>query len=330
MKPYRYIFGPVPSRRLGRSLGIDLTPHKTCSFDCVFCQLGRTTQKTIRQKAYVPTDAVLDELKVWLAEEGHADYVTLSGSGEPTLHTGFGKILDFLRSQTLPSVLLTNGSLLEQPGVRRDAARADIVKISLSAWNQQSYEWINRPHRNLSFTGLVEGLKSFRKDFTGQLWLETFLLFGMNSWSADVAKIAQIAREIHPDRIQLNTVVRPAAEEFAAALSREAMQALCPLFDPPAEVIAEFQASDSKHVQVTEEMVLALLQRRPCTIHQIAEVFHLHRNEVAKYLGRLVRAHALQTVRENTDIYYSAVPLPEKSIKGDRGISIPTTPVPAG
>ena len=108
---YRYLFGPVPSRRFGRSLGIDLTPHKTCSLDCVFCQLGRTPQKTLERKAYVPTADVIAEIDHWLQTDGHADYLTLSGSGEPTLHAEFGRVLAFLHDQPIPSVLLTNGTL---------------------------------------------------------------------------------------------------------------------------------------------------------------------------------------------------------------------------
>ena len=152
MGDYKYLFGPVPSRRLGRSLGVDLTPHKTCSLDCVFCQLGRTTEKTIARQEYVPTDKVLAELAEWLDRDGQADYITLSGSGEPTLHSGFGKVLEFIRSKSvIPAVLLTNGTMLQLPEVREAAACANVVKISLSAWNQASYEWVNRPHNQLRF-----------------------------------------------------------------------------------------------------------------------------------------------------------------------------------
>ena len=307
MSPYRYLFGPVPSRRFGRSLGIDLTPLKTCSFDCVFCQLGRTQTKTIHRDAYVPVDDVLAELDNWLAAGGQADYITLSGSGEPTLHTGFGHVLSFIKKAGKPSVLLTNGSLLDLPEVRRDAALADIVKVSLSAWDQHAFEWINRPHKAVTFSGLVKGQKEFRTLFEGQLWMEVFLLFGMNARPADVSKIAAIAKEIQPDRVQLNTVARPPAEEFAAALSAERMQALCPLFTPPAEIIAGFQTPRNKAIEVTGETILAMLRRRPCTLDQIACAFNLHVNEASKYLGKLIQTHTVHTVRENSEIYYSAV-----------------------
>ena len=155
MGEYKYLFGPVPSRRFGRSLGVDLTPYKTCSLDCVFCQLGRTTKKTVTRQEYVPTDSVLAELVEWLKRDSQADYITLSGSGEPTLHSRFGDVLEFIRSKTtIPAVLLTNGTMLQFRQVREAAACANVVKVSLSAWDQASYGWVNRPHKQLQFDQL--------------------------------------------------------------------------------------------------------------------------------------------------------------------------------
>jgi wyosine [tRNA(Phe)-imidazoG37] synthetase (radical SAM superfamily) len=304
---YRYLFGPVPSRRFGRSLGIDLTPHKTCCFDCVFCQLGRTHTKTIIREEYVPTDAVLIELARWLRSGGEADFMTLSGGGEPTLHSRFGEVLEFIRSRgTIPSVLLTNGALLHLPKVRAAASHADIVKISLSAWDQASFEWVNRPHRQLSFDKMIEGQKTFRAQFDGQMWIEVFLVRGMNSSPEDVTKIAALAREIAPDRIQLNTAVRPPAEEFVTALPNEQMAALIHLFQPPAEIIADFSTSRSKPMQTNATAILAMLKRRPCTAQQIAEGFGLHFNEVSKYLGSLTTEKKIRAERKKDVVYYRA------------------------
>ena len=133
----KHLFGPVPSRRFGRSLGVDLIPFKTCGFDCIFCQLGHTTRKTLKRKEYVPVDQVIEELADWLKTEGQADYITLGGSGEPTLNSEFGRVIDFVRNATtIPVALLTNGSLLSNPEVRVQAAQANVVKVSLSAWDQ--------------------------------------------------------------------------------------------------------------------------------------------------------------------------------------------------
>jgi len=306
-KRYRYLFGPVPSRRFGRSLGVDLTPHKTCSLDCVFCQLGRTTTKTIARKAYVPVDGVLVEIEKWLKTHGQADYITLSGTGEPTLHSQFGEVLKFIHAHsTIPTVLLTNGTLLHLPEVRDAARYADIVKVSLSAWDQNSFGWVNRPHPKLSFDRLVEGQKTFRAQFEGQIWMEVFLVGGMNSMPSDVQKIAAWARKIAPDRIQLNTAVRPPSEDFAAALTKEQLSPLTPLFEPPAEMIADFRGG-SKKVQGNANAILAMLQRRPCTSAQIENAFSMHVNEVAKYLGSLLHSKQIRAENRNHDVFYVAV-----------------------
>lgn len=307
MEKYKYLFGPVPSRRFGRSLGVDLTPYKTCSLDCVFCQLGRTTAKTVARQEYVPTDSVLAELEQWLERDGQADYITLSGSGEPTLHSGFGKVLEFIRSKTvIPAVLLTNGTLLQLPEVREAAACANVVKVSLSAWNQASYEWVNRPHPQLEFDQLVTGQENFRAQYKGQLWMEVFLVAGINSLPADVRKIAEHAKAIGPDRIQLNTAVRPPAEDYAAALSEEGMRGLPLLFEPQAEIIYEFKAVQNKPIKANQATILSMLQRRPCTAQQIADIFGMHLNEVSKYLGRLMRTDQIRAERKKHNVYYAA------------------------
>jgi len=307
MQTYRYLFGPVPSRRFGRSLGVDLTPRKTCTLDCVFCQLGRTTDKTMTRKAYVSMEAVLAELGVWIKENGKADYITLSGSGEPTLHSGFGEVLQFIRSHSsIPTVLLTNGTLLHLSEVQEAACHAHIVKVSLSAWNQASFGWVHRPHPGLSFDRVIEGQKAFRARFKGQMWLEVFLVAGMNSLPSDVAKIAALAKEIRPERIHLNTAVRPPSEDFVVPVSRERLESLTSLFCPKAEVIAEFEAKQRVEVQAAQEEIYSMLQRRPCTAQDIAETFSMHPNELSKYLGKLLRDKRIRAQVRNTLLYYVA------------------------
>jgi wyosine [tRNA(Phe)-imidazoG37] synthetase (radical SAM superfamily) len=302
---YKHLFGPVPSRRLGRSLGVDLTPFKTCSFDCIFCQLGRTTRKTLKRKEYVPVDRVIEELDDWLKSEDNADYITLSGSGEPTLNSEFGRVIEFVRNATtIPVVLLTNGSLLSDPEVRAQAARANVVKLSLSAWDQFSLDHINRPYSRITFKSLIEGQWLFRKEFKGEIWMEVFLVWGTNTTAKDVSKIAELVKAIGPDKVQLNTAVRPPCEEYAYMVPADQMRVLARLFDPPAEVIAEYSNDASAKVHANELEVLDMLQRRPCTLDQICRVFGLHRNEASKYLGKLTRTGQAQAQRRNGDVYY--------------------------
>ncbi len=305
-KKYKYIFGPVPSRRFGRSLGIDLLPYKTCSLDCVFCQLGRTPKKEFTRRGYAPIDDVLSEIKEWLDTDGEADCLTLAGSGEPTLHSDFGRILDFLSETDILAVLLTNGTLLHLPEVREQAAKADIVKASLSAWDQHSFERINRPHDQLKFDQFLRGLKDFRNQYKGKFWLEVFLVPGINSEFDDVKKIAALAKEIGPEKVQLNTAVRPPAEEFVAPVQKQSLETLTHLFKPAADIIAEFSSKQIKSPSISLESILAMLHRRPCTANQIACVYGIHINEVSKILGELVKNNSIHIYRKDNDIYYTA------------------------
>lgn len=305
---YRYLFGPVPSRRFGRSLGVDLTPYKTCTQDCVFCQLGKTTDLTVSRMEYAPVDEVTGELNRWLTSGGQADYITLSGSGEPTLNSCFHKVIQYARENSeIKTVLLTNGSLLNIPEVRSGASRAHVVKVSLSAWDQRSYIWVNRPHPSIYFKQYIDGLKRFRDQFHGELWMEVFLVWGMNSTISDVTKIAVLAEQIVPDRIQLNTAVRPPSEDFVEPVPRDNIAVLCDLFRPTAEVIADFNIIKDIKIQTNRETILSMLKRRPCTAKQIAGAFGMHLNEALKYLGDLTGKKQVSEKRKNGELYYFAV-----------------------
>lgn len=306
MKKYKHLFGPVPSRRFGRSLGVDLTPYKTCSFDCVFCQLGRTTIKTMDRKEYVSVQEVIEELGEWIKSSGEADCITLAGSGEPTLHSRFGEVIDFVRtSSSIPVVLLTNGSMLGSADVRAAASNANIVKVSLSAGDQDLFEYINRPHSEVTLKGLVDGIRIFRDGFVGELWLEVFVIWGVNSTPKDISRIAELAKTFKPDRIQLNTAVRPSAESFVHPMSKQKLEDLSTCFDPPAEVIAEFSLDYMPSATANEDTVLSMLQRRPCTTKEISEVLGLHINEVSKYIGKLERTNRIQTKPIGHKVYYT-------------------------
>ena len=313
MSRYHHIFGPVPSRRFGRSLGVDLTPLKTCTLDCVFCQLGHTSRKTLERKEYVPMEEVKSELAHWHKEGGKSDYVTLSGSGEPTLHSGFGEILKFIKKEIpIPAVLLSNGSLFWMPEVRDAACPADIVKLSLSAWDSPSFRRINVPHKDLQFRQCMAGYRAFRRIFSGKLWLEVFVVEGVNSRAEDMMKIAQIAETIMPDEIHLNTVVRPPAGKGVLPASRANMEELAELFNPRATIIAGFPARCGVNVQANEESILNMLRRRPCTARQIADAFDMHANEVSKYTGDLVRARRIHVVWSDGELYFGVCPSEEK------------------
>lgn len=303
----KHLFGPVPSRRFGRSLGVDLTPFKTCSLDCIFCQLGHTTNKTLERREYVPVEKLKRELLAWIHGGGTADYITLAGSGEPTLHSGFGELIDFIHANSdIPVALLTNGTTLYSQEVRKSAAKADVVKVTLSAYDQESFARIHRPCEKATFSRLVNGACAFRMDFKKNLWIEVFLLAGFNSSPEDVRRIAEFVRQVKPDKIHLNTSVRPPSESIAVPLAEGKMSELSRLFEPPAEVVAEFR-SDCPIIEVKEIDVIEMLRRRPCTAVQIAEAFDMHPNEVSKYVSNLLHKKLICAEGRGVGAFYKAV-----------------------
>ena len=303
---YKYLFGPVPSRRLGRSLGIDVTPFKTCSFDCVFCQCGCTTEFITDRGEFVPFDEVCAEIEQWLADDGHAETITFAGSGEPTLYSRLGDLISFIKEKTdIPVIVLTNGTLLHRSEVREEAARADIVKVSLSAWDEHTYKKINRPAPGLTFEMLVIGGRDFRAEFSGQLWLEVFLIDGVNAERGQVEEIAAIAREIAPDRIHLNTAVRPPAEATVRPVAREKLEALCDCFTPRAEVIATFEAAPAEVTgELNADSLVCLIHRHPATAAQLAALAGADAEAVRAALAPLVEEGSLQIEERDGEMWY--------------------------
>jgi wyosine [tRNA(Phe)-imidazoG37] synthetase (radical SAM superfamily) len=299
-----HVFGPVPSRRLGRSLGVDLVPFKVCSYDCIYCQLGRTTCQTIERKEWVPIDAVLAELKRKLGSR--PDYITLSGSGEPTLHSRLGEIIQRIRALTpVPVAVLTNGSLLWLPEVREQVALADVVLPSLDAADPERFQFINRPHAAITFERLLEGLVAFRREFSGKYWLEVMLLDGYTTLPIQVRQLAEWVGRIRPDKVQLNTAVRPPAEEYAMAVPDERLRQVARAFKPRAEVIAEYHVRPARaELPASAEAILALLRRRPCTEADVANGLTLRPIEAAKYLAVLKAAGQVAIQRHGDLVYY--------------------------
>jgi wyosine [tRNA(Phe)-imidazoG37] synthetase (radical SAM superfamily) len=274
----QYLYGPVPSRRLGLSLGVDIVPFKTCTLDCIYCQLGKTTCKTLERKEYVPVDDVLAELKRLLDAGLQADHITIGGSGEPTLHSGLGRLIEGIKKITsIPVALLTNGTLFYLPEVRADCVAADVILPSLDAGDQQTFDTVNRPHREITFDRLVEGLCALKNEYPGQIWLEVFCIDRFNTDSIQLAKIASAIKKIRPDKVHLNTAVRPTAEQGVEKIAPDKLQAIARQLATNCEVIADF-ASSSHCQKVTDNVpqtLLSMLKRRPCSLNDICSALGL-------------------------------------------------------
>lgn len=309
-KGFRHIYGPVPSRRLGRSLGIDLVPFKTCTYDCIYCQLGRTTDKTVERREYVPVGAILEELDQKLAEGDVPDYISLAGSGEPTLHSGIGDLIQSIKAMTpIPVAVITNGSLLWKPDVAESLMAADLVIPSLDAGDERMFRYVNRPHREIDFKRMVKGLAHFTGLFTGSVWLEVFLLAGLTGIPSEVEKIAKLVKRIRPMKIQLNTVSRPPAEEIAGAVALERMRELCAMFPGGAEVVYQGSQGVQEDVNadgVSNEDILAIIARRPCTAEDVATGLGKHPLSMLKRLEKLVAEGRARRVLTDGKQFYTA------------------------
>lgn len=299
-----HVFGPVPSRRLGRSLGVDLVPFKTCTYDCVYCQLGRTTNRSMERKEWFPLGDIISEVKNKLSSK--PDYITLSGSGEPTLYSRLGELIEGIRSMTdIPVAVLTNGSLLWDREVRRQLASAQLVVPSLDAGDDPMFRKVNRPHPDIAFERMFEGLVDFRYEFSGALWLEVFILGGYTSVRDEAMKLADLAKKIAPDRVQLNTVTRPPAEDFAVEVPKAGMDEIAAFFEPPAEVIADYRKKSAPdEFTATRESVLQTIQRRPCSVEDIAGGLGIHRHEAIKHIEELLARKLIEKTTSGGTVYY--------------------------
>ncbi|NTV33462.1 MAG: radical SAM protein [Deltaproteobacteria bacterium] len=302
----KYLFGPVPSRRLGLSLGVDLIPPKTCSYDCLYCQIGKTTCKAIEPSAYVPVEAVIAELDETLAKV-QPDYVTFSGSGEPTLHVGLGRLIAYVKERTAAKVaVLTNGSLLYRPEVRERLLKADMVMPTLSTVREETYRAIHQPHDKLNVASLLSGLKSLRKTFRGQLFIEVMLLAGFNDRDEEIEALRQGVLEIAPDRVQLNTVVRPPANAKAIPLDRKKLEYIKRVFGECAEIIATAPVKEKQHFQGTlSAAVLEMARRRPVTVEDVAGALDAPLSEVDKTVKALVHNGELRLQTHIGKDYYT-------------------------
>ena len=197
---YRYIFGPVTSRRLGQSLGVDPIPLKTCTYNCLYCQLGRESSPLYERSEYKEAEAAAAEVALWADRGGTADYITLSGSGEPTLNAGLGRLIGALKAVTdITIAVITIGSLLSRPDVRADLMKADLVAPSLDAGDEETWRRINRPHPGIAFEDMTEGLIRFREEFSGRVWLEVFLIEGINPSEEQRERLAALAGRSNPE-----------------------------------------------------------------------------------------------------------------------------------
>ena len=301
-----YVFGPVPSRRLGQSLGIDTIPLKTCNWNCVYCQLGRSVPLTNERREYFPRSDILAEVETALSTHspGEIDWVTFVGSGEPTLHSSIGWLIRQVKALTrLPVAVITNGSLFYLPEVREELSPSEAVLPTLDAGNPHLYRKINRPYPEVSFERLVEGLTAFYREYQGQLWVEVMLVRGLNDTEEALREIAAILQTIHPDQVHINLPTRPPAELWVqppdeeGLLRAQAILGEVALVVHPAEgdfdlsgykdVVDAVVAVITRHPMSEEELTHAMERWLPGQVQETLQTLHLSgRAQVVERYGK--------------------------------------------
>ncbi len=290
-KKNKYIFGPVPSRRLGYSLGVDVIPYKTCTYDCIYCQLGKTTDKTKNRQNFVPVKEIIKELDEKLETRPKVDYITLSGSGEPTLYSRLHELITGIKNITnIPVAVLTNGSLLRDKNVKNALLFADLVVPSLDAGSHLVWQKINAPVNGMSFEKMVKGLINFSNEYKNELWLEIFFVSGVNDSEEEIQKLVSYSKKIKYSKIQLNTIARPPYKTEFKAVNRHRLIEIAKQLGHKAEVISVFHAEiENEGFKATKSDISSLLKRRPCSVQDVAGGLNIHANEAVKYLDEMIK-----------------------------------------
>ncbi|MFC1495405.1 radical SAM protein [Thermodesulfobacteriota bacterium] len=302
-----YVFGPVPSRRLGLSLGIDLIPRKTCSFDCIYCQVGKTSDRIMEASSFVPVSEVIDELREVLSKRT-PDVITLAGSGEPTLNADIENVITEIKKVTsIPLTLLTNGSLLWNDRIRERIRGVDILIPTLSTVYEDTFKRIHRPHPDLKLNDIINGLKETRKEFKKNIFLEVVLLSGLNDTEKEISGLSKVIREISPDRVQLNTVVRPPSDPGAMSLNNEKLEEIKEYLGGNTEIIASVPLKGRENIPDSKlEQLIEMMKRRPVTANDISKTLNIEKDETERLVKELRIKGRIKEQDFGDDLYYTS------------------------
>jgi len=305
----RYIYGPVPSRRLGYSLGIDIIPFKTCPFNCIYCQLGKTTLQTESRKRYIPANEIITELKNFLKNNVHIDHITFSGSGEPTLNSEIGNLIKKIKKITnIPIAVITDSYLLHKPAVQKALLSADVVLPTLTTTKNKTFKLIHRPLPHITIRRIIDGLAKFRKVYKGKIWLEVMMLKGINDTEEELKGLKTAIDRIKPDRIQLNTVVRPPSEYSVQPLGLQELKRIKKFFGKNCEIIAEFRKQKNiLNLNRNGQIILQYLKRRPATIMDMNKSLGIGNKTILKYLSQLLKSKKIKRINYQGKVFYEAI-----------------------
>jgi wyosine [tRNA(Phe)-imidazoG37] synthetase (radical SAM superfamily) len=302
----QYVFGPVPSRRLGFSLGVDIIPAKYCCFDCIYCQIGKTTNIEMTRKSFIDPYKIIDEITNVVNKTEHIDYITFSGSGEPTLNADLGTMIEEVKKITdIPISVITNGALLHIGDVRKDLMLADVVLPSLDAVSEDIFRYINRPHSLIEIDTIIHGLKLLRNEYQGKIWLEVMLIKNVNDTREELEKLKEIVSELKVDKLQLNTVTRPPIDKTIDRLTKDDLEKACEYLGEPCEIICNFEKSVKKHyTENWSQKILEILQRRSLTLDDIVRITGISFNKAKDRLKILENEGQIKSYLFDDIIFY--------------------------
>jgi wyosine [tRNA(Phe)-imidazoG37] synthetase (radical SAM superfamily) len=302
----KHVFGPVPSRRLGFSLGVDPIPRKYCNFDCIYCQLGKTEERASERKSFFDPEEIVADVLQALAGPKPVDVITFSGSGEPTLSRDLGRMIrQVKRASHVPIAVITNSSLLWRDDVREEIMPADLVLPSLDAVSEEVFRLLNRPHPSISVHDVIRGLRSFGKTYAGKIWLEIMFVKGLNDTDQELERLRETLGEISPDKIQLNTVTRPAHDRSAEPLTEEQLGRIGLLLGARCETISGFdKRAEALGPEHASGGILSIFDRRSLTVDDVAKLTGVSREEAAEKLSRLEQEKVLTAVRQGDTLFY--------------------------
>ncbi len=306
----KYIFGPVFSRRLGFSLGVDLVPYKVCSMDCLYCEVGETTEKTLERAEYVPLEGVKRELSDFLSSSPEVDYITFSGYGEPTLFSKLGELVGWLKEKypNYRLALLTNASLLERDNVLEEVSGIDVVLPSLDAASQTVFEKLNRPVEGLKVENIIRGIEKLLKETQCKVWVETLFVKGVNDSPEEVDRIGRVIHMLSPHKWQLNTVVRPPAYGVEGLSYGELQQIAERVGYPATEIVAHSKVKKRKFsIPQLKEEIYNIVVRRPCPVEEIADALGALNEEVEKAVEELKKEGKVKEVLYGGEPYVKGI-----------------------
>ena len=302
------IFGPVASRRLGRSLGIDVIPYKVCSFDCVYCECGKTTDLTCARSEFFPLEEIIIEFSERIGSISEKpDVITFSGAGEPTLYSRLGELITEVKKiSSLPVAVLTNSSLFGREDVREELMNADIILPSLDSAIEESFLRINRPHPGCSLESIIEGLEIFLSRFAGKVNIEILLVEGINSGRDDLNALKSVLDRVRYDSIQLNTAVRPGTLDDIRPMDVNELEKIRGFFGSRCEIVAGTPARAVHEDALSESQILKIVERRPSTSMDLHLALGYPVQELVKHLAVMTAKGQISVSSKEGLTFYTA------------------------